>query len=482
MQPPSVQQPIPPYPIVFADGHVRSVAFFPDGSGIVTAGHYDNSTRIWDLQTGQQDGQPLLGHSHHSICVAVSKRGTDIVTGGLDNKVFLWDVGNRQAGRVLFADPSEGSICTVGFNSTVPPTLVASGGSNRVISIWKVKPDMDQTPFNSISVSDSAISSIQFSPGYPNLIAVASHDKKVQIYDAYNGQKKACFDGHTSFISSLTWFPGGQRIVSGGDKSVWIWDSRTGRPIDAPLLGHEKLVKSVSISPQGRFVASGSNDRTLRLWNAATRQQIGSPITHSDPVNLVAFSPDGTALLSVTNKGQGFLWDTKYLEVEEGLQSTRGVIEDLVSFSADAREEIRELIEIEFKNTSEEHAEAFKDQRLRFEEKAAEHEGRFNNLQNLLSEVKSDQERQFSMLMIVLEGITHKQEKQANDLDRAISGIRDENKNEFQALRDAHSELSSRQDAKFVDIQKKLNDVQRELKVLQTQITNLSTTMTSRKN
>ena len=73
----------------------------------------------------------------------------------------------------------------------------------------------------------------------------------------------------------MAFSPDGRRIVSGGfDKTVRIWDAGTGQQIGAPLTGHTKTVESVAFSPDGRRIASGG-DKTVRIWDAGTGQQIG---------------------------------------------------------------------------------------------------------------------------------------------------------------------------------------------------------------
>ena len=76
------------------------------------------------------------------------------------------------------------------------------------------------------------------------------------------------------------------------------------------LRGHELWVHSVAFSPDGTQIVSGSSDKTIRVWDVVTGQQVGEALRgHKDIVHSVAFSPDGTHIVSGSNDNTIRVWD-----------------------------------------------------------------------------------------------------------------------------------------------------------------------------
>ena len=75
------------------------------------------------------------------------------------------------------------------------------------------------------------------------------------------------------------------------------------------IFSHELLVTGVAFSPDGKTILTGSDDKTARLWDAASGQPIGKPIQHSSQLSDVAFSPDGKTILTACLDGSARLWD-----------------------------------------------------------------------------------------------------------------------------------------------------------------------------
>lgn len=125
-----------------------------------------------------------------------------------------------------------------------------------------------------------------------------------KIWDLTTGQVVARLP-HTGNTWEVAWNPDGASIAIAGDDALRIWDAETGEEryaITGPFIG------AVRFSPDGRLLATGGVGG-MALWDAETGQEILTFEGHTGPVVAVAFSPDGSQLVSGAFDTLAKIWD-----------------------------------------------------------------------------------------------------------------------------------------------------------------------------
>ncbi|MBD2181435.1 WD40 repeat domain-containing protein [Planktothrix sp. FACHB-1355] len=243
----------------------------------------------------------------------------------------IWDCGS-----VCFVSRSQIDPWTTNPKSSVAKVDIVTGsGAIPILGSPQVEDMASKTPTSrqiqnpkSIALRHSQYpvyaiafiprSQILVSGGYDELTK-DGREGTIKLWDLKNGQLLRTLKGHTDQVRAIAISPDGKILASGSDdKSIKLWNPNTGQLLRT-LTGHSDWIAAVAISPDGKTLVSGSFDNTIKIWDLHSGQLRRTLTGHTDPVQSIAFTPDGTTLASASNDKTIKLWNLRTGQLQNTL-------------------------------------------------------------------------------------------------------------------------------------------------------------------
>ena len=246
--------------------------------------------------------QALQAHIDKVYAVALSADGQTLASGSRDMRIKLW---NTQTGSLLHT--LNGHTDTVrSLTLSADGRLLASASEDSTAKLWNTQTGQVLHTFT-VPNSEDKIPIMLSADGF--ILAVM--EKKgweyvIQLWDLRRGKLLHSLKSDPSCMALSV---DGQTLICGSVTKIDLWNARKGKQIRT-LSGHTRSVQSVTMSADGRMIASGSWDKTIKLWNPKTGQLLHTLSGHTDTVHSLVLSADGRTLAS-GSANEIHLWDAQ---------------------------------------------------------------------------------------------------------------------------------------------------------------------------
>jgi len=240
---------------------------------------------------------------------AFSPDGALLAVGGYQEVTVREAATGRTKARL--GGPS-GAVTAVAFSPDGKTLAASSGvpGRSGEIRLWLTE---TWKPTVLAPAHSDVVYSLAWSPDGKTL-AAGSYDRLVSLWDVKSGQSRKLKD-HTDAVYSVAFSPDGSRVASAsGDRTVKVWDAAAGKRLFT-LSDSTAELYSVAFHPTGKQLAAAGVDRMLRTWSIAPSAGAlsRSAFAHDGPVIRVAYTPDGQGLFTSSEDRSVKLWDAAVL-------------------------------------------------------------------------------------------------------------------------------------------------------------------------
>ena len=335
-------------------GQVNALAFSPDGKLLASGGIKNRIVQVWELETGRkhttlkltdniysmaalafsQDGKILVGvedisgikhwdvntgrkllnefKGPHYEAIVFSQEGGTFASGNQVGKIFLWTDTGQQIAKLK------------GHSSFFKRDVRGDSLIRQIIS------DVFKTPPASISSLDLSTDG--------KLLASASLDKTVQVWNIKKRSKLATFKGHKAAVMAVAFSPDTKTLASGDvRKKIKLWDVSRRRE-RATLTGHTSGIRALVFSPNGDTLVSGSHDGTIRFWNPVTGKEITTFANgHKRSIKSIAFTENDTNLAIAAFNGTIDVWSLKNHRNLKTFADGQSNLTQAIALSSDAK-------------------------------------------------------------------------------------------------------------------------------------------------
>ncbi|MCA9197663.1 MAG: WD40 repeat domain-containing protein [Planctomycetales bacterium] len=253
----------------------------------------------------------IAAHDEYVYMIDFSASGKRMVSAAGDNQVLVWDVATEKPVHAL---PHDSAV----YAAVIHPheKLLATGSGEGHARLWNL--ETGEQVFHQ-QAHDDAIYCLAFSTDGKRLATVGGDAEKgdtdLRIWQVEDDACRVISTqpGHQRPAYGVLFLSNGQLVTSGGDGKL-RWHDAEGK-FQQAISVHDSDVYRCAVTQDGKWFATTSQDKSIRLWSRSDSPDAGNLIekdrqTLKDPMYAVAFHPTKQQLASVGDDGRLRLWNT----------------------------------------------------------------------------------------------------------------------------------------------------------------------------
>jgi ribosome assembly protein 4 len=327
-------------------GHTEAVlhvSYSPDGKHLASGGG-DTTVRFWDVHTCLPK-HVCTGHKNHVLCTAWSPDGTRFASSDKNGMVILWNpITGKAVGQLRAHKQWITSLAWEPLHANPKCERLVTSSKDGTCKVWNVR------TLSSIATLHGHADSVECVKwGGEGLVYTASRDRTIKVWTAVGddvGKLVRTLQGHghrintlalscdyvcrtgpfdhrgmlppdetTAYSAAVTKYQAfrqgePERLVSGSDDfTLFLWHPKEGKHPIKRLTGHQQAVNHIAFSPDGRYFASASFDKKVKIWNGMSGEFLATLTGHVGSVYQVAWSSDSRYLVSASKDSTAKLWE-----------------------------------------------------------------------------------------------------------------------------------------------------------------------------
>jgi WD40 repeat protein len=310
-------------------GPVSGAVFAADGKVLYSLGE-DGTVRHWDLAGGRQQQRILLPAEAQDVALAPDGRAVVF----RDAKTLAaWDLA-AGAARAQVPDLEmnkercPGLDPPGGLRLSADGKLLARIGPDGTVGVWEIPSGRRRWTFDDAARAGMAPAFKQtrqdlvFAPDGRRLAAQKPNSREtpasIFLWDLDRGKLVRRLDGLKGLSALLVLSPDGRTLATASeDGTAALWEIATGKERLRLRTGVDGPLTAVAYAPDGALIIAAGPEQTLWCWDALTGQRLGQRRGDQADIRVLAFAPDGRKLVSGGGDGTLLLWDVASFQTEE---------------------------------------------------------------------------------------------------------------------------------------------------------------------